>query len=263
MSPPADTRTARRVLVIPAAGVGSRLKTTTPKLLFPVNGRPMLDRLLHLYRHMVDRVVVVVHPSFADAVRSHVRTTAAPVDLEVQQTPTGMLDAILLARRVVEQSDAGRVWITWCDQVGIHPETVRRLSALSNDHAAAPLILPTVRRPHPYIHLERDASARIVRVLHRREGDAMPDVGESEIGLFSLSRAAYLDLLPEFAAQPAVGAATGERNFLPFIPWIAARGDVMTFPCVDEEESIGVNTPEELQVIESYLTGRDGASGGS
>jgi hypothetical protein len=36
----------------------------------------------------------------------------------------------------------------------------------------------------------------------------------------------------------------------------------MTFPCVDEEESIGVNTPEDLQVIESYLTAREGRSGG-
>jgi bifunctional N-acetylglucosamine-1-phosphate-uridyltransferase/glucosamine-1-phosphate-acetyltransferase GlmU-like protein len=250
------------MLVVPAAGPGSRLKTTTPKLLVPVNGHRMLDRLLYLYRDMVDRVVVVVHPSFADAVRSHVRAIAASVDLEVQEAPTGMLDAILLARRDVEESDAGCVWITWCDQVGVHPETVRRLGALSEQHPAALLILPTVRRRNPYIHLERDASSRIVGVRHRREGDAMPDVGESEMGLFSLSRSAYLERLPEFAAQPEIGAATGERNFLPFIPWIAARGDVMTFPCVDEEESIGVNTPEDLQVIESYLTAREGRSGG-
>ena len=138
MSPSAETR-ARRVLIIPAAGLGSRLKATTPKLLVPVNGRPMLDRLLHLYREMVDEVVVVVHPSFVDAVRSHLRSIEAHVQLEVQQTPTGMLDAILLAHRVVETSLAGRVWITWCDQVGVHPQTVQRLGALSNEPAAADL----------------------------------------------------------------------------------------------------------------------------
>jgi bifunctional UDP-N-acetylglucosamine pyrophosphorylase/glucosamine-1-phosphate N-acetyltransferase len=258
VSPSADAP-ARRVLVIPAAGLGSRLKATTPKLLVPVNGRPMLDRLLHLYREMVDDVVVVVHPSFVEAVRSHLRVSNAPhVQLEVQQTPTGMLDAILLAHRVVETSLADRVLITWCDQVGVHPQTVQRLGALSNEPTAAPLILPTVLRRHPYIHLERDAGGIIVRVRHRREGDAMPEVGESEMGLFSLSRAAYLSELPAFADRPEVGATTGERNFLPVIPWIAARGGVTTFPCVDEEEAIGVNTPEELQVIEAYLTQRDG-----
>lgn len=252
------------MLVIPAAGLGSRLKATTPKLLVPVNSRPMLDRLLHLYREMVDEFVVVVHPSFVDAVQSHLRATnALHVQLEVQQTPTGMLDAILLAHRVVEMSSAGRIWITWCDQVGVHPETVQRLGALSDDPAAAPLILPTVRRRHPYIHLERDASGTIVRVHHRREGNAMPKVGESEMGLFSLSRAAYLGELPAFAGRPEIGAATGERNFLPFIPWIAARGGVTTFPCVDEEEAIGVNTPDELRAIEAYLAGRDGKGDGA
>lgn len=258
MSPSADSHSSRRLLVIPAAGLGSRLKTATPKLLVPVNGRPMLDRLLHLYRDLVDDVVVIVHPSFEMVVRSHVHAIAARVQLEVQRTPTGMLDAILLARPAVEASAAGRVWITWCDQVGVHPQTVARLAQLSIDAVAAPLILPTVRRRQPYIHLERDASGIIIRVLQRREGDVLPEIGESEMGLFSLSREAYLAQLAEFAGRPEIGAATGERNFLPFIPWIAARGGVTTFPCVDEEESIGVNTPEELQVIETYLAKRDG-----
>jgi bifunctional UDP-N-acetylglucosamine pyrophosphorylase/glucosamine-1-phosphate N-acetyltransferase len=261
VSLPADGPTARRLLIIPAAGLGSRLKTTTPKLLVPVSGRPMLDRLLDLYRDTVDRVVVIVHPSFAGVVAAHVHAIAAPVDLEVQQAPTGMLDAILLAQRRVAESAASRIWITWCDQVAVHPDTVQRLAAHSDDPAAAPLILPTVLRHRPYIHLERDASRRIVHVKHRREGDAMPEIGESEMGLFSVSRTSYLEQLPEFATQPAIGAATGERNFLPFIPWIAARGGVTTFPCVDEQEAIGVNTPEELRVIESYLAARETRSG--
>jgi bifunctional N-acetylglucosamine-1-phosphate-uridyltransferase/glucosamine-1-phosphate-acetyltransferase GlmU-like protein len=257
-----DLRAAGGTLIVPAAGLGSRLKTATPKLLVPVDGRPMLDRLLHLYRDAVARAIVIVQPAFADMVRSHVSAIAATVDVEVQQAPTGMLDAILLARRLVAQSDAGRVWITWCDQVAIHPQTVHRLRTLSDEHAAVSLIFPTVRRACPYTHLERDASGRIVGVRHRREGDAMPDIGESEVGLFSLSREAYLERLPAFAGQAEIGGATGERNFLPFIPWIAARGEVMTYPCVDEEESIGVNTLDELRVVESYLARRDGTRDG-
>ena len=33
----------------------------------------------------------------------------------------------------------------------------------------------------------------------------------------------------------------------------------MTFPSVDEEEAIGVNTPEELAIVERYLAARDGS----
>ena len=81
--------------------------------------------------------------------------------------------------------------------------------------------MPTVMQPRPYIHLERDAEGRIIRVLHRREGDPMPEVGESDMGLFALSLATYLDRLPAYANQVEIGRTTGERNFLPFIPWLA------------------------------------------
>ena len=263
-SPRADAGAARRILIVPAAGLGSRLQTSIPKALVPVLGRPMIDWLVDLYRDWVTRIVVVAHPSFADDLRAHVRARHAeangdgrlPVDVVIQQTPTGMLDAILLARDRVVASAASHIWITWCDQVAVHPRTVRRLGELCDAHPSTPMIVPTVVRAAPYVHLDRDASGRIVRILHRREDDAMPAVGESEIGVFSLTRDAFLDRLPQFAAAPETGSHTGERNFLPFIVWIAARSAVLTFPAGDEMEAVGVNTPEELRSVEAYLARR-------
>ena len=244
-----------RLLVIPAAGLGSRLGAHTPKLLALVNGRPMLDHLLSLYAPVVDGVALVVHPAARGAVM-HVlqESRRTGIDVFVQEQPTGMLDAILLARPAVETSRPRRVWVTWCDQIAIHPRTVARLAEAD---AGNPLLaLPTCTGPDPYVHLARDHSGRIVRVLHRREGDVMPAVGESDAGLFSLSLAAYLELLATFAAAPGTGTATGERNFLPFIAWASARGGVVTFPCTDPSEAIGVNTPDDLEVVERTLRQR-------
>ena len=244
------------MLVIAAAGRGSRLQSALPKVLVAVNGRPMLDWLLDLYRDVVDRAIVVVHPSFADQVRAYGQDTGARFACEVQAEPTGMLDAILLARQVVAASDAARVIVTWCDQIAIHPQTIVRLTALSDEHASAAIVMPTSRQRDPYIHLERDRDGRIVRVLHRREGDSLPPVGESDMGLFDLSRDAFLEALPRFAESAGAGGATGERNFLPFIPWAAARSEVVTFPCVDATEAVGVNTPEDLARVGRYLADR-------
>jgi dolichol-phosphate mannosyltransferase len=243
----------RRVLVVPGAGLGTRLQSSVPKPLIPVNGIPMLDRLFDLYRGTVSRVVVVVRPSVVAAVRAHVSTLRMPADVQVQVEPTGMLDAILAARDCVAATDAARVWITWCDQVAIDRLTVRRLAECEAQHPTAPLILPTRRRHRPYTHLERNADGRVVRILHRRENDVLPDPGESEMGLFSLSREGFLDRLTAFAAAPEIGAATGERNFLPFIPWLAARADVITVPGTDDLETVGVNTSEELDAVEAHL----------
>jgi hypothetical protein len=216
----------------------------------------MLDWLVELYRPYVSRIVLVVSPPSAGEARRRAAASEVPMDVEIQATPTGMLDAVLLAYDVVKRSLARHVWVTWCDQIAIHPRTIARLAELSTLHAEAPIVMPVAYRKRPYIHLERDAQSRIVRVRHRREGDTMPEVGESDAGLFSFSRDAFLTQLPAYAVSLAKGTATGERNVLPFIPWISEFGDVVVFPCVEGIESVGINTPEELKDVERYLAKR-------
>jgi CTP:molybdopterin cytidylyltransferase MocA len=134
----------------------------------------MIDWLVDLYRPYVSRIVVIANPVSADEARRRALASDVPVDVEVQETPTGMLDAVLLAYERVKQSAASRVWVTWCDQIAVHPRTIARLSELSTVHVEAPIVMPVAFRKDPYIHLERDSQSRIVRVLHRREGDKMP-----------------------------------------------------------------------------------------
>ena len=247
----------QRVLIIPAAGLGTRLHSPLPKLLVPVRGIPMIDRLQRLYADCVGRTIIVTNPAARPLVEDHVGRRN-DVDVVVQEKPTGMLDAITIGAAAISRKSADSVWVTWCDQVGVHPKTVARLAQHGHESPAAPLIMPTVRKEDPYIHLERDTAGRISRVLHRREGDDMPRIGESDMGLFALSAEACFQLLPQFASEVATGAGTGERNFLPFIPWVAERRPVITFPSEDPEEAIGVNTPEELRAVEAYLQRRDG-----
>ena len=68
--------------------------------------------------------------------------------------------------------------------------------------------------------------------------------------------AAYLHDLPAYAASPEIGATTGERNFVPFVSWMSARGPVVTVACSSPEEAVGVNTPDELERIEAHLRAR-------
>lgn len=248
----------RRVLVVPAAGTGSRLGASRPKLLVPVGGVPMIDMLRDIYAGVADAAVVVVSPAALPQVREHVAGWRLPVRLVVQAEPTGMLDAILLGVAALPASGPD-VWITWCDQVAVRRDTVERLAAERAAHPGAAAILPTLRRTDPYIHFARDQAGALSAVLQRREGDAMPPAGESDMGLFVLSPEAARRL-PEFAAGAEPGRATGERNFLPVLPWLAAAGlEVRTFPASDDMEAVGVNTPDDLAAIERYLAGRQDA----
>jgi 2-C-methyl-D-erythritol 4-phosphate cytidylyltransferase len=239
-------------LIVPAAGSGTRLGGGVPKALVPIAGVPMIRRVLDLYSEYVSNAVVVVRPDAKPAVAA---VTGPDIRVALQPEPTGMLDAILLAAPHVEPGAA--VWISWCDQVLVHRTTIRTLVERMRAHPQAALVMPTVRRSHPYIHFERDSSGRIARVLQKREGDRMPDVGESDMGLFALSAQAYETLLPSFAGEASRSEGTAERNFLPFIPWIAERREVVTFPATGSIEAMGVNTPDELAAAEAYLRARD------
>jgi NDP-sugar pyrophosphorylase family protein len=248
-----------RLLVVPAAGLGSRLNAGVPKALVPVAGRPMIDHLIDRCLPHVSAVVVVCHPSFAGAMRERLESAwRHRVHSEVveQPAPTGMLDALLLAVPAAARFHTDRIWTVWCDQVGLLPATLSRLAEAERAVPPPALVFPTVRQSPPYIHFDRDTTGRIVRVLQRREQDAMPDQGESDMGLFAFSRNTFSELLVEFARDAATGRGTGERNFLPFIPWLAGRAGVVTIPSTDPREAVGVNTPEDLQLVEAWLEQR-------
>lgn len=244
-----------RLLIVPAAGRGSRLGAGNPKPLVYVNGRTMLDHLADLYRAHVQHLVVIAHPSFAVAIAAW-GARQGNVSVTTQDEPTGMLDAILLAAPVVRAHQPDMVWITWADQVGVLPATVQRLAEVCAQTPQPALALPTVLRSDPYTHFERDARGRLSRFLQRREGDALPAEGESDIGVFALARHTFERDLEEYAATVVPGAGTGERNFVPFVPWLAQRNTVVTFPCTDPMEAVGINTPDELRAIEAWLRAR-------
>lgn len=228
---------------------------SVPKPLIEILGRPMLDLVVDLHRPFVDRVVVIASPSGVAAIRAW----ADPRGIAVveQESPTGMLDAVLLAAPAVAERRPDRIWITWADQVAVLPRTVRQLAEVETAPAEPALVFPTVMRRHPYIHFARDSGGRISAVLHRREGDVMPAEGEGDIGLFAMSRIAFEEDLAQYAAVAESGHGTGERNFLPFIPWLAQRKSVVTFPCNDPMEAVGVNTPEDRTAVESWMRSRN------
>jgi len=98
------------VVVIPAAGAGTRLKPhthTTPKPLLAVAGKPILAHILErVAAAKPDRVVLVVGPgAHGDRIRAY---AAARRDLDIscvlQEEPLGLGHAVLQAREAVGTS---------------------------------------------------------------------------------------------------------------------------------------------------------------
>ena len=212
----------------------------------------MIDRVLDRHAAFVESIVIVVNPSHTSKVEDHLSDRSHEIRFVEQTEPTGMLDAILLGAEAARQGKPDRVWITWCDQVGISEATVRTLAHLESASAPGDVIMPVAQQFFPYIHFDRAVDGQLTGVRQRREGDDMPSTGTSDAGLFSLSANALGQWLPQFASTSTSGAGTGERNFLPFLPWMALRGQVTTFE-IDAHEAQGINTPEDLAAMEHRL----------
>ncbi len=237
--------------IIPAAGRGTRLAFDGPKILYPVAGRPILHHLLETLAPHCAQAVLVVAPQARAAVAAQLHQVPIACSVAVQPEPDGMAGAVLQALPRLQTAAA---LIVWGDQVALRGETIGIVARLLEGPLCPDAVIPTVWRAAPYIHFERDAAGRISRVLQAREGDPMPEAGESDAGVFALWTEA---LAAAFSTpQPAPrGAKTGEWNFLPVFAALAAGGRrVLTARIAGEAESIGVNTAAEAAALEQFLS---------
>ena len=103
-----------RAAVILAAGQGTRMKSTKPKVLHAVGGRAMLDRAIDAALELgCDRVVVVVG-AHSPEVGAHVTARLGEGATALQDPALGTGHAVLAARQALAGFE-GDVVITYAD----------------------------------------------------------------------------------------------------------------------------------------------------
>ncbi len=242
--------------LVPAAGRGSRLGFDQPKILFPIAGATILEWLLELLKPLCGRFIFVLSPSGVAPVEEAVsRLLPGRCAIALQPEPHGMADAV---RCGLAQVETRHTLIVWGDQVALRPASLQFLMRLHQGIAQPAAVCPTLWRDRPYIHFERRESGRLLRILQAREGDRMPDRGESDAGVFLFRTEALRQTLPRLlASSECIGRQTGEMNFLPIFPMLASvPGQLITAPIMTEEESVGVNSPADAAYLERQLLAR-------
>jgi bifunctional UDP-N-acetylglucosamine pyrophosphorylase/glucosamine-1-phosphate N-acetyltransferase len=117
------------------------------------------------------------------------------------------------------------------------------------------VVLPLVEMARPYVEYRFDDGGRLGAIRQAREADVCSEYGFADIGTFVLSVPGLIARWCEYRAAVNLGALTGEINFLPFLPWLAARGwAVRRLPVADPREARGINTPEDLRFFQSIMS---------
>jgi bifunctional UDP-N-acetylglucosamine pyrophosphorylase/glucosamine-1-phosphate N-acetyltransferase len=241
--------------LIPAAGRGSRLGYDKPKILFPIAGRTILEWLAELLEPLCASFVFVLSPDGAVHIEPILeRVLPGRFRVAIQPVPAGMSDAVACGAPAVETD---RTLIVWGDQVALRRSSVETCMRLLDGPGRFSCVCPTVIHPNPYIHFERDGQGRLLRILQRREGDPMPEIGESDSGVFFFDTQALKRALPQLlGSNQYAGRATGEVNFLPILTILDECGSLLCPRIMSEDECVGVNSSEDATFIERILSAR-------
>lgn len=239
--------------MIPAAGQGTRLGLGVPKILLPIADGVTVWHLLHRrLRRWVDRIHVVLSPAglepFRRVAATGPREAGPQVSVSVQERPTGMGDAVFGAAPHWAGYDA--ILVVWGDQATLSEHTVAEVIRTHRRGLVPRITLPLVALAEPYVEYEYDAEAGVLlRVRQSREGDECRPGGLSDVGVFCLSTDGLVAEWEGYRAKAGRGAATGEVNFLPFLPYLSReRGRPVTVvPVADPAEARGINTRDDLE----------------
>jgi bifunctional UDP-N-acetylglucosamine pyrophosphorylase/glucosamine-1-phosphate N-acetyltransferase len=229
-------------VVLLAAGEGTRMRSSLPKVLHPICGRPMiLWPLLAARDAGAERVIVVDNPKRLLAEHLPEGTETA-----IQELPRGTGDAVAAAAAHVDPS--APVLVINGDMPLITGDAIAAVfAAHAEQRAAATLASMELDDPSGYGRVIRGADGAVERVAETKaEGDATAEelaIREVNAGLYVFDGGALLAALDSLGEDNA----QGERYLPDVLPVLLAAGKtVQACPLPDPDLALGVNDRVDL-----------------
>lgn len=241
----------RLAVVVLAAGLGTRMKSRTPKELQPLAGLPVIHYVLAAAQSLrPGRIVVVLSPAKAEIEGQLPDGCRVAWQEEQLGTAHAALQAIPLLPERVE-----RVAILFGDHPLLLPQTVRRLVDLSRSSEALVTLLTTkLLDPAGYGRLVYDGD-RIVDLVEARDDRRRYD-GEVEVN----SGISCYDLSWLEAMLPKIPRSASGEYYLTSLVNIAAASNPGSNAVVSlaapPEETYGTNDRVELAQAEAIIRRR-------
>jgi len=230
-----------------AAGLGTRMRSGTPKHLHPLLGRRMVDWVVEAARGLgADPLVVVVAPATADAFEG--------IEVAVQPDPRGTGDAVRSARAALE-GRADDVLVLSGDTPLLRPSL---LGDLVDAHRASEAALTVLSfepdDPRRYGRVLRDGDGRLRAIVEA--GDATPE----ELATREVNSSIYVfraERLWQVLERLTPHNVQGELYLTDAVSLLAADGDLVgAHNGGGSLELEGVNTRVELAAAGAALRDR-------
>lgn len=238
--------------VIPAAGKGTRLAYSQAKILFPVNGKPIIEHITSLLNPFVSEGIFVFSPKNKEDVEKATYQGFKKERKVVIENSLGMAHSIEVALPLVKTP---YVIVMWGDQVALSQATIQQMMEMMQSELTPDCVLTLFEQEYPYVHYAQGVDGTLEVVLQKREGDTMPARGLADAGVFAFRTERLRELFKVFSQQTAPkGKMTGEWNFLPLLPWFDQEYNaILVYHLPDVREAQGVNSREDALMIEQWM----------
>ena len=237
-------------VIILAAGLGTRMKSSTIKILHRAAGRPIVEYVLDLARDLSTTPPVMIIGHQREAVQSAIGERARYA-IQEQQLGTG--HAVLQAASLVDPSK--RVLILSGDVPLTRPETLRSLLE-EHERGGHALTLLTMKPADParYGRIVRDGSGNVERIVEFKDAnDEERQIGEVNAGIYVFNGEHLFDNLRNLGNQNA----QGEYYLTDLLGQLRTSGhSVGAVIANDPAEALGVNSRKELAEVENVIQRR-------
>jgi len=246
----AQTSQPAAVIVL-AAGAGTRMKSTKPKVLHEVLGLTLLDHVLLAASQLNSKKTLVIIGHGRDQVREHLTKTHPAVVTAVQDEQNGTGHAVKIALEALGEL-SGPVLVLAGDTPLLTTSDMQlTLNALAGKSAA--VLTAHLTDPTGYGRIVRNATDGFEQIVeHRDASDDQLLLTEVNSGVYAFDA----KLLRECLAKITTDNSQGEQYLTDVIGILRSEGHEVAAIATSEENILGVNDRRQLADAGAMLRNR-------
>ncbi|KAJ0347388.1 hypothetical protein COL154_013844, partial [Colletotrichum chrysophilum] len=232
-------------IIILAAGKGTRMKSSQPKVMHHLAGKPLLQHVVDTSQNLNPNELAVVCGNGAEQVMPYLEQQGVNTVMQHEQHGTG--HAVEQAKDFFQQSD--QVLVLYGDVPMIETETLQALIE-SGDKNSLKVLTAILDNPTGYGRIVRDYDDKMLCITEEKDADEETKlINEVNTGIMCIPA----KWLGESLAKLENNNAQGEYYLTDLIAQAVEQGiEISSVTCEDEMEVAGVNNRVQLAELESY-----------
>ncbi len=236
--------------VILAGGLGTRMKSRTPKVLHPLGDKPMIRHIVDTVRSSGVKDILCVVGHGAEQVEGNLKD----VKTVIQRRPLGSGDALGQAKDTLKNF-RGDILVLCGDEPLIRRQTLERLMrSHTNEDNFCTLLTTHMMNPTGYGRILRDDNGEIINIIEETEASIYDKaIEEINVGVYCFKNEGLFSFLKKIRNENK----KGEYFLTDIIPLLKKKGlKVGSYKTDDPDEAIGVNSRRDLCMAEKILRRR-------